>query len=77
MKVDRRVAQAELVKGIQERAGTHEVQQFMDLLNLLLEDSKNNLVAASQDRIFFHQAEAQTYAGLIRMLMRPTIRPQT
>jgi hypothetical protein len=66
-----------LVKAIQERAGTYEVQQFMDLLGLLLEDSKNNLVTAAQDRILYNQAEAQTYSNLIRMLTRPSIRPQT
>lgn len=71
------MAQAELVKAIQERAGTYEVQQVMELLNLLLEESKNNLVTAAQDRILYNQAEAQTYANLIRMLMRPSIRPQT
>ena len=77
MKVDRRTAQAELVKAIQDRAGSYEVQQVMDLLNLLLEDSKHNLVNADKERIFHLQAEAQTYAGLIRMLTRPSIRPQT
>lgn len=71
------MAQAELVKALQERAGTYEVQQVMALLNLLLEESKNNLVTAAQDRILYNQAEAQTYAGLIRMLMRPSIRSQT
>jgi len=49
----------------------------MDLLNLLLEDSKHNLVNADKERIFHLQAEAQTYANLIRMLTRPSIRPQT
>lgn len=77
MKVDRRTAQAELIKAIQDRSGTYEVQQVMDLLNLLLEDSKHNLVNADKDRIFHIQAEAQTYSGLIRMLTRPSIRPQT
>ena len=77
MKADRRTIQAELIKAIQERAGTYEVQQVMDLLNLLLEDSKHNLVNADKERIYNIQAEAQTYANLIRMLTRPSIRPQT
>lgn len=77
MKVDRRTVQAELIKAIQERSGTYEIQQVHDLLNLLLEDSKHNLVNADKERIFHLQAEAQTYAGLIRMLTRPSIRPQT
>lgn len=77
MKMDRRTVQAELIKAIQERSGTYEIQQVHDLLNLLLEDSKHNLVNADKERIFHLQAEAQTYAGLIRMLTRPSIRPQT
>lgn len=75
--MDRRTVQAELIKAIQERSGTYEIQQVHDLLNLLLEDSKHNLVNADKERIFHLQAEAQTYAGLIRMLTRPSIRPQT
>lgn len=71
--MDRRTVQAELVKAIQERAATYEVQQVMDLLKLLLEESKNNLVNAAPDRVMAVQAEAQTYTSLIRMLTRPSI----
>jgi len=46
----------------------------MDLLNLLLEESKANLVTAAPERIMAVQAEAQTYTSLIRMLLRPSIR---
>jgi len=48
---------------------------MMDLLNLLLEGSKHDLVNADKERVFHIQAEAQTYLKLIRMLTRPSIRP--
>lgn len=69
------MVQAELVKAIQERAGSYEIQQVMELLNLLLEESRNNLVTAAQERILYNQAEAQTLTALIRLLMRPNITP--
>lgn len=69
------MVQAELVKAIQERAGSYEIQQVMELLNLLLEESRNNLVTAAQERILHNQAEAQTLTALIRLLMRPNITP--
>ena len=77
MRVDRRTAQAELEKALQERAGSHDVQLMLDLLNLLLEGSKHDLVNADKDRVFHIQAEAQTYLKMIRMLTRPSIRPST
>lgn len=74
MKPERRKAQAEIIAAIQSRAGTYEVQQVMDLLGLLLEDSKNNLLVCASAEFPRVQGEAQTYDKLIRMLTRPSLK---
>lgn len=71
--MDRRLRQDQLVKELQQRVASHEVQTTLDLLALLLEGAKNNLLTCTSEEFNRLQGEAQTYDKLIRLLTRPSI----
>lgn len=75
MKSNRQETKHQLVKSIQERAITYEIQQVKSLLNLLFEDAKANLVNCSPDTFQRAQGEAQAYDNLIRIMNRAEIKP--
>lgn len=74
MKADRRQNQQTLIENIQTRQNTYEIQQFIELLNLLLEDSKETLLACTAEEFPRVQGEAQTYEKILRMLNRPSLK---
>lgn len=58
---------------IQDRQGTHDVQQVMELLDVLREQAKERLMTCSLTDFNSLQGEAQAYDKLIRMLRRPVV----
>jgi hypothetical protein len=74
MKVDRRQERHRLLKAIQERSATYEIQHVMELLDLLLSEARDNLVNCSAEDFPRLQGEAQTYDKLIRQLTRPSVK---
>lgn len=77
MKADRRQNQQILIDNIQARQTTYEVQQFVELLQLLLEDAKESLLACNAEEFPRVQGEAQTYEKILRMLNRPSLKNVT
>lgn len=77
MKADRRQAQQIRIDNIQARQSSYEVQQFVELLQLLLEDAKESLVACTSEDFHRVQGEAQTYDKILRMLNRLPIKTLT
>lgn len=75
--MDRRRKQEELVRALQQRTASYEVQTTLDLLKLLLEGSKNNLLTCNKEEFAKLQGEGQTYEKLIRMLTRQPVSPMT
>jgi hypothetical protein len=71
--MDRRQKQEALVKQIRDRAASFEVQSVLDLLTMLLEGAKNNLLTCNSNDFNRLQGEAQTYDKLMRLLTRPGI----
>lgn len=71
--MDRRKKQEALVREIQSRITSYEVKNVLELLSLMLETSKNNLLTCSNDEFSKLQGEAQAYDKLIRTLTRPSI----
>ena len=69
---DKRRQQA-LIDALQSRATATEVIQFKELLDLLFQDVKDNLVTANIDTIAVLQGEARAYQKIMRMLDRPSI----
>lgn len=68
----RKVKQDALIKALQERRAAYEVQTTLDLLGILLEGAKNNLLTCDQNEFNRLQGEAQAYDKLIRLITRPS-----
>lgn len=75
--MDRRQKQEALVRAIQDRRTSYEVQNVLELLKLLLEGVKTNLLTCSKEEFAKLQGEAQTYDKLVRMLTRQSMSPLT
>lgn len=73
MRQDRRQEQAQLASYLKSRIGTLEVDQMLNLLKSLKEDTKDNLLTCSQEEFSRIQAEGVTYEKLIRLLTRQDI----
>lgn len=73
---DRKVKQEAAARLLHERRGSFEVQTTLELLNLLLEGSKNNLLACQEIDFLKLQGEAQAYDKLIRLITRPSLNLQ-
>lgn len=73
---DRKVRQDQAAKELHERRGTHEVRTALELLEMLLEGAKNNLLTCEQNEFNRLQGEAQAYDKLIRLITRPSINLQ-
>lgn len=63
----------ELVSALQARADTPEVSNIHELLGLLLEESKRNLVKCDANDFRHIQGEAYSYDYVLRMLKRAPI----
>lgn len=74
MKADRRQTQQTLIENIQARQNTYEVQQFVELLRLLLSESMTSLLVCNAEEFPRVQGEAQTYDKILRMLSRPALK---
>lgn len=74
--MDRKARQERAAKELHERRGTHEVHTTLELLNLLLEGAKNNLLTCEPNEFIRLQGEAQAYDKLIRLITRPSIKLQ-
>lgn len=75
--MDRKAKQERAAKELHERRGTHEVHTLLDLLNTLLEATKNNLLTCELNEFNRLQGEAQAYDKLIRLITRPSINLQS
>lgn len=64
--------QDQAVRLLHEHRGTFEVQTTLELLNLLLEAAKNNLLTCDPNAFNRLQGEAQAYDKLIRLITRPS-----
>jgi hypothetical protein len=73
MKQDRKQEQARLLRFLKGRVGTLDIDHMLELLRLLREDAKDNLLTCSQEEFSRVQAEGMTYEKLIRSLTRPDI----
>ena len=60
----------ELQKLLQSRAASPEVDAFKELLGLLFEDAKHNLVKCAPESFSRMQGEAQQIEKIIRLLER-------
>lgn len=70
---NRRSRQHQLVQALQERKASFEVQHMLELLGLLLEETKDNLTTCAPGEVARMQGEAQTYDKLIRQITRNTV----
>lgn len=60
----------DVVDGLRQRLPPHEVQQVVKLLDLLLEDTKSNLVSCNPTDFLKIQGEAQAYSKVMGLLTR-------
>lgn len=74
MRQDRKQEQARLVSFLKSRVGTLDIDQMLQLLNLLREDAKDNLLTCTAEEFARVQAEGVTYERLIRLLTRADIK---
>lgn len=75
--MDRRRKQEELVQALQARRTSYEVQHMLELLKVMLEGAKNNLLTCGKEEFAKLQGEAQTYDKLMRMLTRQSVSSAT
>lgn len=73
MRQDRKQEQTRLTQTLKARVGTFDVDQMLELLRLMREEAKDNLLTCSQEEFPRVQAEGVTYEKLIRLLTRPDI----
>ena len=71
--VDRKAKRGELLRAFQARKGHPEYQVVVDLVEGLLEDTKQSLVTAAPDQFMLKQGEARAYDTLLKMLTRPAL----
>lgn len=71
--MERRRKQEELVQALQARRASYEVLHMLELLKVMLEGAKNNLLTCGKEEFAKLQGEAQTYDKLIRMLTRASV----
>lgn len=74
MKLDRRRSQTTLIENIQSRIASYEIQQVIDLLTVLLEETKDQFLTCATHDFPRVQGEAQTYEKILRLLNRPPIK---
>jgi hypothetical protein len=67
----------ELTDAIRARLGSYEVDTFMGLIQLMLDDAKDRFISADPTQLAVLQQEARTYDELIRMVTRPSIKSLT
>lgn len=77
MKDNKRYRQQELIDALQQRVGTPEYNQLVELLTLCLEEVQREFVTCSPADFQRLQGEAQVYDNLVRMLKRPSIKTIT
>lgn len=70
--MQRKAKQESLVRNLQERRGTADVHMMLELLDMLLEGAKNNLLTCVENEFNRLQGEAQAYDKLIRLITRPS-----
>lgn len=59
-------------KLLRERRATFEITQVIDVLNMLLEDTKDRLLVTPEEGFARLQGEGAAYAGLLRRITRDT-----
>lgn len=60
-------------KELHDRLATHEVKTTVALLEMMLEETKDNLVTCATSDMLALQGEARTYEKLIRTITRPAV----
>ena len=73
MNLDRKQRQETLIQQLKDRAGSFEVQTTIELLQVMLDGAKNNLLTCTGNDFNRVQGEAQTYDKLIRLLTRQSL----
>jgi len=73
----RKRRQQDVVDGLRQRLPPHEIQQIAKLMDLLLEDAKNNLLTCNPADFQKMQGEAQAYKRVADMLTRTSFASQT
>ena len=73
MRQDRKQEQNRITQALKARVGTFDVDQMLELLRLMREEAKDNLLTCSQEEFPRVQAEGATYEKLIRTITRPDI----
>ena len=66
-----RKRQQELLHSLQARSDSAELEQVIELVGLLLEESKRNLVKCDASEFMVVQGEARAMAKLLRRFERP------
>lgn len=70
-----KTAQHQLVRALQDRLATYEVQNMLDLLELLTIEARETLVTCALADVPRVQGEARAYDKLLKLLRRPAPLP--
>jgi len=62
--------QQEILRSLQARYSSEDVSNIRELMDLLLEETKRNLVACPSDEFARLQGEAQAYMRVLKLLRR-------
>ena len=73
--MDKKLEQERLVRLLQDRKATIEVQAMMQLLELRLDQVKISLMTAPMETVAALQGEAKAYQRLTQFLNRAVISP--
>lgn len=65
-----------LLRALKESQTSYEVQNVVELMNLLVDERKEELTTCGPEKLGYLQGEIKGYRALSRFLSRPDITPK-